>query len=185
MEKEMATHSSILTWRILWTEESGGLDSMVSQSQTWLSDKHFHTFTFTAWACILDLSAETFLQLKVKTGEQWRAMSRLENTTFLPSFTRAGPLPLHFELPPSALSPFKPEANCSPIFCSAVPSVSVCTWKYMYVIFVFATSVFLCGGGSDYTLRHCDPGKACSALLPFPLEDTKIKGNTGDSRAVA
>ena len=27
-EKEMATHSGILDWRILWTEESGGLQSM-------------------------------------------------------------------------------------------------------------------------------------------------------------
>ena len=27
-EKEMATHSSILAWRIPWTEESGGLPSM-------------------------------------------------------------------------------------------------------------------------------------------------------------
>ena len=25
LEKEMATHSSILTWRIPWTEKSGGL----------------------------------------------------------------------------------------------------------------------------------------------------------------
>ena len=29
--KEMATHSSILAWRIPWTEESGGLQSMGSQ----------------------------------------------------------------------------------------------------------------------------------------------------------
>ena len=27
----MATHSSILAWRILWTEEPGGLQSMGSQ----------------------------------------------------------------------------------------------------------------------------------------------------------
>jgi len=27
MEKEMATHSSILAWRILWTEELGRLQS--------------------------------------------------------------------------------------------------------------------------------------------------------------
>ena len=27
-EKGMATHSSILAWRIPWTEESGGLQSM-------------------------------------------------------------------------------------------------------------------------------------------------------------
>ena len=31
LEKGMATHSSILAWRILWTEEPGGLQSMVSQ----------------------------------------------------------------------------------------------------------------------------------------------------------
>ena len=30
MEKEMAPHSSILAWRILWTEEPGGLLSMGS-----------------------------------------------------------------------------------------------------------------------------------------------------------
>ena len=29
LEKEMATHSSILAWRIPWTEEPGGLQSMV------------------------------------------------------------------------------------------------------------------------------------------------------------
>ena len=28
LKEEMATHSSILTWRILWTEELGGLQSM-------------------------------------------------------------------------------------------------------------------------------------------------------------
>ena len=31
LEKEVATHSSILAWRILWTEEPGGLQSMGSQ----------------------------------------------------------------------------------------------------------------------------------------------------------
>ena len=33
-EKEMATDSSILAWRIPWTEESGGLQFMGSQSRT-------------------------------------------------------------------------------------------------------------------------------------------------------
>ena len=28
LEKEMATHSSILAWRISWTEEPGGLQSV-------------------------------------------------------------------------------------------------------------------------------------------------------------
>ena len=31
LEGEMATHSSILAWRIPWTEESDGLQSMGSQ----------------------------------------------------------------------------------------------------------------------------------------------------------
>ena len=30
-EKQMATYSSVLTWRILWTEELGGLQPMESQ----------------------------------------------------------------------------------------------------------------------------------------------------------
>ena len=39
LEKEVATHSSILAWRIPLTEEPGGLQSMGSQTQ--LSDFHF------------------------------------------------------------------------------------------------------------------------------------------------
>ena len=31
LEKEMATHSSIPAWQIPWTEEPGGLQSLVSQ----------------------------------------------------------------------------------------------------------------------------------------------------------
>ena len=34
LEKEMATHSSVLPWRIPWTEEPGGLQSIGLQSQT-------------------------------------------------------------------------------------------------------------------------------------------------------
>ena len=39
LEKEMATHSNILAWEILWTVEPGGLQSMGSQKGwTRLSD---------------------------------------------------------------------------------------------------------------------------------------------------
>ena len=39
LEKEMATHSSILTWEIPWTEEPGGLQSVgLQKSQTRLND---------------------------------------------------------------------------------------------------------------------------------------------------
>ena len=36
LEKDMATHSSVLAWRIPGTGEPGGLPSMGSQSWTWL-----------------------------------------------------------------------------------------------------------------------------------------------------
>ena len=39
LEKEMASHSKILAWRITWTEESGGLQAMKPQSLTQLSDE--------------------------------------------------------------------------------------------------------------------------------------------------
>ena len=46
LEKETATHSSILAWRIPWAEEPGRLQSTGSlKSRTRLSD---FTFTFTA-----------------------------------------------------------------------------------------------------------------------------------------
>jgi len=40
LEEEMATHSSILAWRIPWTEEPGGLHTAhgMAESQTPLSD---------------------------------------------------------------------------------------------------------------------------------------------------
>ena len=40
LEKGMATHSSILAWRIPWIGEPGGLPSTGWQSQTGLSDSH-------------------------------------------------------------------------------------------------------------------------------------------------
>ena len=51
LEKEMATHSSTLAWRIPWMEEPGGLKSMGSQRvrHYWATSLHFYTpFPF-AW----------------------------------------------------------------------------------------------------------------------------------------
>ena len=42
----MATHSSILAWRMPWTEETGRLQSMGSQSWTQLSDFHFQFHSY-------------------------------------------------------------------------------------------------------------------------------------------
>ena len=42
LEKEMATHSSILAWRIPWTEEPGGLQSMGRKELDTTERLHFH-----------------------------------------------------------------------------------------------------------------------------------------------
>ena len=43
LEKEMVTNSSILAWRIPWTEELGGLPSMGSQRDTTERLTHLYT----------------------------------------------------------------------------------------------------------------------------------------------
>ena len=45
LEEGMTTHSSILAWRIPWTEEPGGLQSMgITKSQTQLGDWTQHVY---------------------------------------------------------------------------------------------------------------------------------------------
>ena len=43
LEKGMATHSNILAWEILWLEEPGGLQPMVSQGvkQNWVTKQQY------------------------------------------------------------------------------------------------------------------------------------------------
>ena len=41
LTKEMASHSSVLVWKIPWTEKPGGLQSMGSQRLR--HDYHFHS----------------------------------------------------------------------------------------------------------------------------------------------
>ena len=42
LEKEMATHSSILAWRIPWMEELGGLQSTGGKESDTTERLHFH-----------------------------------------------------------------------------------------------------------------------------------------------
>ena len=50
LEKEMATHSSILAWKISWTEELGGLQSTGSQrvGHDWVTNTYLHLYQYTA-----------------------------------------------------------------------------------------------------------------------------------------
>ena len=45
LEEDIATHSSILAWRIPWTEEPGATVHRVTKSQTWLKWLSMHTHT--------------------------------------------------------------------------------------------------------------------------------------------
>ena len=45
LEKEMATHSSILAWRTPWTEELGGLQSMGRKESDTTERLHLHLLT--------------------------------------------------------------------------------------------------------------------------------------------
>ena len=59
LEKEMATHSSILAWRIPWTEELGELQSTGRKESDTTERLHFH---FQKWDIIL-LSLFNHLQM--------------------------------------------------------------------------------------------------------------------------
>jgi len=48
LEKEMATHSSILAWRIPWTEELGGLQFTGPKESDMTEQLYFH-FHFGSW----------------------------------------------------------------------------------------------------------------------------------------
>ena len=49
LDKEMENHSRILAWKTLWTEEPGGLQSMVpdmtEQEHKWLHEKYIYMYT--------------------------------------------------------------------------------------------------------------------------------------------
>ena len=61
LEKEMATHSSILTWEIPWTEEPGGLYSMglqeLDMTKWWSVRARAHTHTHNLPASLLLVTA--------------------------------------------------------------------------------------------------------------------------------
>ena len=46
LEKEMAIHSSILSWRIVWTEEPGKLQSTGCKESDTTERLHFHFLFF-------------------------------------------------------------------------------------------------------------------------------------------
>ena len=75
LEKEMATHSSILAWRIPWTEEPGGLQSVGSQKvgQDWATNTQYVTHSpLFCWVLIFVLPLHKYVFLtSLLSGSAW------------------------------------------------------------------------------------------------------------------
>jgi hypothetical protein len=72
LEKQMATYSSILVWRISWTEEPGGLQSIGSLGvkHDWSDLAHMHS---------INIDCHSILQSR-KTGSQTGAIISQDHT---------------------------------------------------------------------------------------------------------
>ena len=76
LEKEMATHSSTLAWKILWTEKPGRLQSMESQrvGHDWVTSLSF--FLFWMWLKWQGTSASSGYPLRAPwTCSCWAAVT--------------------------------------------------------------------------------------------------------------
>ena len=89
LEKEMATHSSILAWRIPWTEEPDGLQSTGSQ-------RIGHD-----WATSLSLSVTDRTRFKTQSTKLW---IHALNYMFLQIQSHFGSTPHPYDKPYSGLS---------------------------------------------------------------------------------
>ena len=84
LEEGIAIHSSILAWRIPWTEKPGGLQSTGSQSRTWLKrlSTHAQRIKSNEWQVLLTLLLVTLFSWKV-TGlsqcswEEWKGRAAI------------------------------------------------------------------------------------------------------------
>ena len=92
LEKEMATHTTILTWKIPWTEEPGRLQSMGWQRvRTRLRDFTF-TCLFFCWTILLKFVLNSlfirYLSIYALSSEMsyWMSLSTLKKNETLSSF---------------------------------------------------------------------------------------------------
>ena len=80
LEKGMATHSSILAWRIPWTENPGRLQSMGSQriGHDWATNTHTHYYTYynylgenrmRSWPLNLLISGQTHCRVSLNSAK--------------------------------------------------------------------------------------------------------------------
>ena len=79
----MATHSSILAWKIPWTEEPGGLQSMELQSRLWVSNQTTNTYIYSfSDSFLIYVITEYWVELPVLySRDTWRGQD-IQTTTW-------------------------------------------------------------------------------------------------------
>ena len=86
LEEGMATHSSILAWRIPWTDELGRLQSIGSQkNQTWLKQPNTHSTSIhrdNVFLCVFYSWRNYFLEEIRICGQGWGRRSRWRRNTW-------------------------------------------------------------------------------------------------------
>ena len=133
LEKEMATHSSVLAWRILGTGEPGGLLSMGSQSRTRLkqlssssSSKVPHIHPESGWSSLANCRTKN---KNPQTIQRWliRTLEELSWPTWI--FVRSWPMAftceahiLHSSYNNIKMCPMAHKALSNPVSSSWLPS---------------------------------------------------------------
>ena len=143
LEEEIATHSNILAWRILWTEEPGGLQSIVSRRvrHDWSILAHTNTWGWgkpmqnNAWRkiiafegmakCSANIFPWTSVFLALLFTFQFSSVQSLSRVRLCDPMNHSMPgLPVHHQLPEStqthvhrvsdAIQPSHPLSSPSP-----------------------------------------------------------------------
>ena len=89
----MAIHSSILAWRIPWTEEPGGLWSRGWQSQTRLTNTHIYPYVLQRFPFILRISfvflfKKTFYVETFRVTQNYKMVQRVPCIILHPTLPR-------------------------------------------------------------------------------------------------
>ena len=134
LQKGMATHSNILAWRIAWTEETGGLESMGSQrvGHYWVTNIHTWSLQHFFHALFHD---HYYVWIKGKCSQySWFCCSVVHVWVFLTPRTAAHQDSLSFTTSQSLLKlnpGIEPMASGAPTLADRFFTVST-TWEAKY-----------------------------------------------------
>ena len=124
LEKEMATHSGILSWEIPWTEEPGRLQSVRSQrvGHDWVTEHSAHSTRSIWWSLIVNCNE--YQHWRRKTDQIYKGGNKENKTHRLCITKNASTRNLSYKLWSVSLNTFSP-----------VYSVDM-KWKHQLLVFI-------------------------------------------------